>query len=529
MIFYSKYNILFFKYLVAILIIFNTLAMQGQVLDNIQPFSAGTSFQEPDGRKVTLKLNNQIFLTLTKSHGGIAGDATYVLQKYDLNLKPLFTTEIEITENDEFKEMYVRSNEIVLISITHAIEQNTSTLKYTTFDLNTGIKKEERIIQEAKINKWVSEKTKGAIKQTFTNFVGATIGQHYTTPFQYQFEFKFSPDSSKILTYIFDYSQKNTIANSIVFDRNFNKISEGEIHIDNNFINYGLFLNDAGEVVILNTDKQGRIVVVEYDLKTHQNKFLDIQYTSARRESLKLHIVSNDIVYVANLVTANSGKLLAVMYSRFNFKSHLVEKINFHELTEGLIETAKQSREAAKIHGEENWMNYEVSDFLIGENEKIIFIAEKREIESNEFIYDHSSTNDLDKWHESTGKVGVEGVLIFEFAKNDELIFENYCAKFQSADLVSGINSASYSMSTINGKMRFIYSSSDSPSGIFNTIHYLEWDENKGTLLKEMKLPNPESLGLMRNYTVWYKDKVIVVGKKGIMGKKSFITSYKLE
>ncbi len=502
----------------------------GQKLQATQPFDISTPYIEPDGRREVLKLTDNSFVVATKTKGAIAGDADYVLKRLSPDLQTIFKKDFILPDNEEIKEMYYLNNKIFIVFIIHDTEEQTSTLLAKSYDLSNGSELESITLRQTKIGKWHEENKKGAVKLTFENYVGSVIGQNYITPPDYQYEITFSPDSSKILTYIFDYSQKTLVAQCVVYDNKLQKIKEGNIPIDNNFVNYGLYLNNAGEVIILNGDRLGRIVVVEYNLEDHSNKFLDIQYASAFREGLKLKIVSNDIIYVGNVVTNKNGILLAAMYSKFNFKTQRVEKVNYHTISDSLKQVANDVRNASKFHGEENWMNYELTDFIIDAQERVTMVLEKREIQSKDFTYNHAGVLDIYQWIERTGKVSAEAIVVMCFDKAENLLFETYFPKAQEADITSGLNSASFSLdNSKQGKLRLLFTTADNASGIFNTLHYLEWDEATGTLLKNTKLENPEGMGLLRNYTIWYKDKLILCGRKGLMGKKSFISSYTLE
>ena len=73
------------------------------------------------------------------------------------------------------------------------------------------------------------------------------------------------------------------------------------------------------------------------------------------------------------------------------------------------------------------------------------------------------------------------------------------------------------------------YPSYETAAGIYNIINYVEWDELTGNKTKELKAPNEEGFSMITDYTVWWEDRVVVVGRKGLLGKKSFLNLYKLE
>ena len=97
-------------------------------------------------------------------------------------------------------------------------------------------------------------------------------------------------------------------------------------------------------------------------------------------------------------------------------------------------------------------------------------------------------------------------------------------------DISLGITSSSFSFNiTDDGRLRFFYPSSENTSGTYNTIHYIEYDELTGNKTKDMKAPNDDGISMVTDYTIWWEDRVVAAGRKGLLGKKSFIHLYKLE
>jgi hypothetical protein len=502
---------------------------KAQVLQTFAPFSTGTPYLEPDGRREAVKISQTEFVTITKVKGSNAGPSDFVLEKYDLSLKSFFKVPLIAQANEDYKDLYFDGKDIVLLSVIHNTDQKESKLIAFGFDPATGLKKWDKVLDNIKVSDWVAIKTKGAVKQTFENAVGSCLSTNFVTPLQYQYEVKFSPDSSKMLTCIFDYGQKNLIAKVKIFDKKFNVIDTAQVNIDNNFINYGIFPNNKGELFILNVDRQGRIVVIKYTIKTKGVQLLDMQYSSSHRESLKLHIFSDNEVYLANINTGN-GKLLGVMYSKFNFATNLVEKINYHEINESLRQTITTMRSSNKsIKGSENWLNYEITDFIVNRYEKIIIVLEKREFSSPGFLYDASAVNDIANWQEREGRVNTEGLILFSFNANDEIMWENYYPKIQSIDIAGGLISTSYVLdNSTENELRVVYASCDNATGIFNLINVVEWEELSGNKIKDIPLQNDEKLTFLRQYTLWWGDRLVLVGKKGLIGKKSSINLYKM-
>lgn len=524
-VFTSKYLI----FLIALFLSVSSRYSYSQVLEKVVPFSSGTPFHEPDGRRESLKVDDKTFVVLSKIKGNIGGTAEYVLEKYDTDLNNLFRTPISVDGNEEYEEMFLHENKIILLSVIHQENMGNSSLKAYTYDLATGAKLGQKILAEEKILPWVPEKSRGAIKQSFPDMVCAAIGRNFAASPPFRFEIRYSPDGNLFAAYIFDFSQKNLNGKCYVFNKNLEKVTGGNIHIDNNFTNYTIQPNNKGQVYIVNGDKAGRIAVIQYELATRKYKYLDIQNASAKRESLIIKLFNDDIVYVANVIIGNN-KLSGVMYSKFNFRTNLIERANFHDLSEGIMQTMQHSWEYVKQGNQDNWSNYEVSDFFITPQEDITIALEKREVQTSAYAYEQSNVIDIQKWVECTGHVYTGGLFLFSFTNKDELKWENAFAKSQISDLNTGINSASYVMdATHAAKFRMLYTTSDNASGMFNTLNYVEWDKENGKKIKELKLPNDEGLGLVRSYTQWSSNQLLLVGRKGLLGKKSFLCSYKLD
>jgi hypothetical protein len=184
---------------------------------------------------------------ITKVRGAYLGPSDFLLEKYDLTLKSLFKIPLIAQENEDYEDLYYNGKELILLSVIHNTEAKLSTFKAYAFDPVTGAKKWDKALDRLKITDWVGIKYKGAVKESFHNAIGSSLSRNYTTPLQYQYDIKFSPDSSKILSYIYDYGQKNLMAKVKVYDKEFNALDSAMISIDNNFISYGIYPNNQGE------------------------------------------------------------------------------------------------------------------------------------------------------------------------------------------------------------------------------------------------------------------------------------------
>lgn len=511
-----------------VICLYITFSGLGQKLITSVPFSSSSPFLEPEEKSFMAKLGDDEFISIAKVKGGMNGPSHYVFEKYDLSLKAVYAEPFELGPDEDIAEFFFNGKNAVLLTINHDMHKSVSTLFAWLFDPATGKMVEKKTLIETPVANWGEVKYKGAVKETFDDCVHACLNPYFVTHFQYQYNIEFSPDKSKFIAHIYDFGKKTLVTDAKIFDTQLNVLAEGEIPIDNNFINYGIFPNNRGEVYILNADRIGRIVLVWYDLKSKDSKLLDIQYASTNRESLTLKMLNDDVVYVANITTQN-GVLTGVMYSKFNFESNLIEKINFYELSVGLKQTIEAAEDMDPSVKKEDWKHYEITNFIMNEYEKIILVLEKRFMDGTNFVYDGTTVNTVDRWSEKPGRISTEGTILFAFNKEDEIIWENFYIKNQQADVNVGLLSASFEFdNTSEGKLRMLYANSSNATGVMNDLKYVEWDEYSGSRVKDIELTNDQKICLMKTHILWWDDKVVVAGRKGLIGKKTFLNLYEL-
>jgi len=516
--------------LLTVFLLFGIFSSYAQVQTKSNVFSIASSNLETSKQIACIPAGNDFFISISKVKGGISGSSDYVLEKYDLNLQLKYSVPLVVPQEEDYKELHLIDNQLYMFSEIHDIINKKKALKVYVFNADNGTKLFDKTIHEQTVGPWLAGLSKGASKETFEMAISASLPANFNTPLEYQYTIHFSPDKKSVLIYTYDYSQKSLIAFAMVTDIKFNILSQGNIGIDNNFINYGIYINNRGELHILNCDKIGRIVLIRYNLTTKDNVFLDIQSSITKRDGLVLQFLNDDNVYVANTVTTNK-KLMGVMYSKFDFRENVVDKLNVHDISQGLTQTAKALRATNKsVAADENWINFQITDFIVNEYEKIIIVIEKRDIEVINYSYDAGSVNDIKNWGEKVGKVSAEAIILLSFNKDDDLLWENYYLKSQVNDISAGVLSASFSMNVSDeGKIRMVYANSDNATGVYNQIHYVEWNELNGSKTKDLALQNDEGVSALRNHIVWWQTKLMVVGRKGLLGKKSFVTIYDLD
>jgi hypothetical protein len=77
--------------------------------------------------------------------------------------------------------------------------------------------------------------------------------------------------------------------------------------------------------------------------------------------------------------------------------------------------------------------------------------------------------------------------------------------------------------------IRLLYASSEGMDGMLSTLNVITIDRASGQKTGPLILPNKDKLSLVKDYTLWPEDNsVVIVGKKGLLGKTSIIAKYKL-
>ncbi|MFL5731048.1 MAG: hypothetical protein ACJ75J_16290, partial [Cytophagaceae bacterium] len=377
------------------------------------------------------------------------------------------------------------------------------------------------------VGDWVENQHKGKVKESFIDVICEHADKNFVTPFEYKHNIHFSPDQSKFISYVFDYGQKNLTANISVYDKSCALLNKGSITIDNDFTNHGMHINNKGIVYILNANNAGKLNFIQYDLSSKEFNLLELPPSSYQKDDFQLQFQDDDVVYVGNSEIAQ-GKVVGVMFSRFDFKNKKLDKSIYHEFRPELKASVIKERTAKGIKGEEDWKDYDITDFLIEKNGNILFVLEKRSLYAEG--YPHVSRDMFDKSHkvEFIGHVHAEGILMLYF-QDDLLSWSTYVAKNQVYPANDGLNSVSFVMdNTKAASIRLLYATSEGVDGMLSTLNLVTVNRASGAKTGPVALPNKDKLSLVKDYTLWPEDNtVVIVGKKGLMGKTSIIAKYK--
>jgi len=513
---------------VLVLLLVVSFSLKSQSLILSQDFTLQSPFNEPDGRNDVVQLSSTDFITLAKVKGNETGKSDFMLERYGKDLKPLWQTPLAIENYEDYKEIYYNGKELVLLSVMHNTSEKKTKLEAYGFDVNSGQKTWTKELESYPIIDWKANQQKGRVKESFTDLVCEHTNPDFVTPFEYKHNINFTPDSSKFISYVFDYSQDRLKANVTIYDNACNLISKGQLGIDNGFVNQGIYINNDGLIYILNATASGTLNVIQYDLASKNFNLLDLPGANFQKDDFGVHFLNNDELYVGNSELAN-GKLIGVTFSKFDFKANAIEKSVFYELSADFKSKIGEQRKANKqIKGEEDWSDYDLTDFVVEPNENILFVLEKRSLFAEG--YPHVSRDFFDKSHqiEFNGHVYAEGIILLYFQTDNTLAWNNYIAKSQVYPADDGLNTISFVMNNKQSYIKILYVSSETMDGAFTTINLLGIDKTSGQLINSLKFPNPEKISLVKDFTIFPDDNtLLVVGKKGLLGKSSLICKYK--
>jgi hypothetical protein len=492
-------------------------------------FRLTSPFSEPDGRNDVVKINATDFIAIAKVKGSQTGKSDFVIERYNQELNSLWQSPVSVDSYEDFREMYFNGKDLVLLSVVHKEAEKKTKLEAYGFDIKDGKKIWTKELESFDVGDWEMHPHKGKVKESFTDLICEHTSQDFITPFEYKHNIQFSPDQSKFVSYVYNYGDPNLTASVSVYDNSGNLLKRGKIAIDNDYTNYGVYVNNDGMIYILNANNIGKVNLIQYNLDTKNFELLDLPPSNYMKDDFHVHFQSNDVVFVGNS-EVKDGKIFGVMYSKFNFNTKKVELSIYEELdAEFKTKVINDRKNYKQVKGEEDWLDYDITQFIVDKNEEVLIVLEKRALHADG--YPHLGRGTFDKSHkvEFTGHVQAETILFFAFDNQGDLTWKNYLIKNQVYPANDGLNTISYVMdSSQPSTFRILYTSSENMDGSLHSLNLYTFDRKTGVFSKKI-LPNENKLTLVKDYSLFTDDNsLIIVGKKGLLGKASMIVKYKL-
>jgi hypothetical protein len=492
-------------------------------------FRLASPFSEPDGRNDIVKISSSDFITIAKVKGSQTGKSDFMIERYDANLNSLWQVPISVESSEDFKEMYYNGKDLVILSVIHKEAEKKTKLVAYGFDVKAGQRLWSKELESFDVGEWQTNPHKGKVKESFIDLVCEHGNQDFITPFEYKHNIQFSPDLSKFVSYVYNYGEPSLTASVSVYDNAGTLLNRGKISIDNDYTNYGVYVNNDGLIYILNANNIGKVNLIQYNLDTKDFELLDLPPTNYMKDDFHVYFKNNNVVYVANS-EIKEGKIYGVMYSQFNFAAKKVDLSIYEELgAEFKSKIINERKNNKQLKGEEDWLDYDITHFVVDANDEVIVVLEKRSLHADG--YPHVGRSTFDKSHkvEFTGHVQAETMIFIAFNKDADLKWKNYILKNQVYPANDGLNTISFILDDKDlSDLRIVFATSENLDGSLHGLNLLTVNRETGAVSKKT-LANEYKLALVKDYSHFMEDKsLILVGKKGLLGKASMIVKYKL-
>src|SRR5204862_6693405 len=138
------------------------------------------------------------------------------------------------------------------------------------------------------------------VKESFIDVVCEHTNQSFVTPFEYKHNIHFSPDQSKFVSYVFDYGQKNLVANISVYDNACNLLSKGSVTVDNDYTNHGILIDNKGGAYVINATNGGKLNLIQYDLASKAFNLQELPPSNYMKDDFHIQFMEDGIEYVGN-------------------------------------------------------------------------------------------------------------------------------------------------------------------------------------------------------------------------------------
>lgn len=488
----------------------------GQRLMKAENFIINTPFLEPEERILSQRTGSEGIITIAKNKGTTKGASLYFLEhrKTDLSLK--WSTPVRISDTENILHLKILDQQVVLFTVIHNERQKHTTLRADIYNKEDGQLITEKVLLEHDIDPWLASENKGAVVRNLDAYIISGSNKGYVTPLEYRYSLSFSPDSSLLLFYKYDFSEANLLAEGYVFDQSLTLVKNAVLPIDKGFINYGLSLSPEGNIYILNAKKDGTAAVIYYDLDQKSSRYLEISPSNTDRAHFSL-MIEDEFHAILSYINLRGNLLGGLSYSRFNFQDNQIDWIHYQDLSKSLDSLASNYGETISRN------NFELVHKTPAKD-GYLFILEQREFLSPGQTYEPGIGDNKGFWKPGKGKVVAGNILLIFFDNENVFQWIRLIPKNQTAGSEEGLLSLSFNHKTFEENIQILYGIGIGSVSQLNHIS-IDW---QGNIIKS-ELPNELNIILLRPYTQWLNNnEVIIVGKNGFGGKSSLILKYKI-
>lgn len=312
---------------------------------------------------------------------------------------------LEVAKNEELLATRTLAGKPVAFVVKFDEKQRHTQLTAFMYDPQTRQRLAAFPVDSAAVLPWQSNPTKGKVRQSFENAIRSGRKADHQAPLLYQYQLTSSPDGKTILCYRYLYGEPVLYAQATLVDGNLNIIQRLRLPISDGIVNQGLFINNQRDIFILETNHDGGISLIRYQLDSGESRLLEVAASSTRRNSFTPFIFNNEVVYIA-CVTENKNKLTGVWYATFNFERNKVEQVQFQPLSPEIRGQLNKS----KTDG-----HFELTEFTVNPDESVRLALEKRNLAGSGYTYNPYATNDPANWQSRKIQVQTGEPLTFTF------------------------------------------------------------------------------------------------------------------
>lgn len=480
---------------------------------------------EPNGIQKIKELENNNIITITKIKGNQNSKGIYKLSYLDTSFTTLWSTDILLEKTENISGWEVQENKVHVFTTYHDLPHWESLLMKQSFGLSNGNFIQRDTLINREIDQWLEVFGKAKLYQTFQNAIASVSPTNYLTPLEYQNNVCFSPDKKRVFVYYYVYSADDLYAMGKIYDENYQLISEGKIPQDIYFTTYPMQLNNRGDIIMKKVTSSGKVGIIQYNLSTKEDKYISLTASNSTRDNLTVHMINNDEGVLATL-NKKSGKFTGVTCARFSFINK--EITNRHFLLFD-IEYQNEIRRAQKEQHltEDHYLyNFKLVNLTVNKDLNIFITTEQQRLLGSGFTYEDNIHEQIEKWGYFPARVNSGTAIVWAVDSSLHLKWRSFIAKNQSTGAIDGLNTTSILTHHKDKETHIVYTLSPKEI-IFNELHYITINNDTGEEISNEIMKNPLKLSLARVYSFWTKKHDFVwVGKKGLVGRKTFIQKY---
>ncbi len=507
------------KRLILILFTIYSIFSFGQ---DLKPFAL-MGQTEPEQRKLLEQDGQGGFYAVVKVKGHESSKSIYELVHYDENKDVLTKKGFTLSIEDNVSHVKLGEENFFIFITRHNLDNKRTTLFQKTFSLDLRSQKLDTLL-DVKIEDWVSSAAKGAIDQTFDYAIRARQSRNFVTPLEYRFYFEESNDGKYLLIYYYTHSQSTTQTKLYMYTNKMQSHKDGIVGIDRGYVNHGFKVNNLGELFIVKSSRSGKVAIIKYNMDDRTHKYVYLPPTNSLRTDVKVNFINDNKLLVTTLNKKN-GSFLGYTFSHFDFDNEKVSRQHSNSLDGKLKAQILHSEEETNLEENEGFKHYELLSVDIDSLGNVYTLVERRELEINAHVYDSEATDVLKEQVPKMGQVVTSTVILTKVDYYFKPIWTTFFSKYQSSDLTHGLNNASLMSSISNNGDRTLFYATSRKGVFLNSLNVLTVSSD-GIYGSPRVLDNEENLTPVLPYCYFNDSSLILVGKKGLLGKKTYITNY---